>query len=255
MPAPLVVSVAARSRVERAREDQRRGRDDCPARVQPLADHVHVGHALLSLHVLGTVDVGVAVEQRGLGQPHLRERDPGVVEIIADCLVAHVLRRDTRHERAVLLPEVHKEGVGPVRFALHQEVRNHHGQVRGEPLGDPVLLGPIVGAVEEELLPPLVIDGRRVHHEAAVHACEALRQAEAAELALLLELVEERHLLRVAQGDDRASEEVELHREADAKARAYLGSKLGEQAMGHEEAFWLIAKVRELQRALAHQLS
>ena len=75
------------------------------------------------------------VEQRRPRHAHAVEGDPGVVEVVAGRLEAHVAR-----EHAVR-GHVHEEGVRAHALAVDGGVGQHHGLVRDVALADPVLLG------------------------------------------------------------------------------------------------------------------
>mmetsp|Transcript_46866 Transcript_46866/g.100927 ORF Transcript_46866/g.100927 Transcript_46866/m.100927 type:complete len:285 (-) Transcript_46866:682-1536(-) len=97
-PAHLVVAVLASAGIEAACEDQRRPGDDGSASVESLSDHVHRSDALLCLHVLALlIDVAISRQERRLGNAGILERDPGVVQVVADGLHAHVSHLDALH--------------------------------------------------------------------------------------------------------------------------------------------------------------
>jgi hypothetical protein len=112
---------------------------------------VEDGDALDLLHVLAVLDVGVAVEQGGAGEADAVEGDPGVVEVVADGLAAHVAVGDARDDAAADA-QVGEEGVRAEGLAVEAEVGHHDRLVGDEALGNPVLAGALVGGVEDEAL-------------------------------------------------------------------------------------------------------
>jgi hypothetical protein len=241
----LVVRVGLGHVEELGPERERGLGDGDAARVQPLADHLEGLDALRLEHVAarGLVDVAVAVEQRGPRHAHVVEGDPGVVEVVARRLDAHVARRHARRR------EIHQERVGADALVVDGRVSQDDGLVRDVALGDPVLEGPLARRVEHELLRLLVVRRRRLDDEPGLHAREALRQREAAELAPGLDVGHGRDLLRPADGEHRAEAEVVVHREADPEPGALADRVAREEPVGLEEAVGPVAQVRVLEEA------
>ena len=137
-----------------------------------------------------------------------------------------------------------------MRAAADDEDGDDDAARRDEALADPVLGGRGPRRVQLERLRVVVPRRRRLDDEAREHARLLLRQQEAAEVARALELVEHRTLVRAREPDDRAREQVELHREADAKPAQADG---GQEAMGEEELVGFVGHVGELEHARAHE--
>mmetsp|Transcript_30989 Transcript_30989/g.82345 ORF Transcript_30989/g.82345 Transcript_30989/m.82345 type:complete len:252 (+) Transcript_30989:988-1743(+) len=196
------------------------------------------------MHAVRTVcgNGGVAVQQSRPRQHHVVERETRIVQVISDGFGAHVLLRHTRNQRA-LSTKLHEESVWSQGSSIHNESGHDHGHVSREPLRNPYLLRIWVGTVEDKRAPGVIPLTHRVHHEATVHASKSLGETEASKSALRLHVVQTCHLVLVAQGKDRAREEVELDGETNAEARAHRSGILGKDGMRHEEAFRCIAKV------------
>merc|ERR1719391_1191129 len=141
-----------------------------------------------------------------------------------------------------------------MRFLLHHQSRNDHGVVRREALRNPVLLGPLGGAIDAEHLVAIIPSCGGFNDKATVDTRQALSEAKATEIPVLLHLVQERNLRWVAKGQDRPCEQVDLHGEPDAEAWADLRGVLGQQTVRLEELFGLVPQVRELQGSFLDEL-
>mmetsp|Transcript_18716 Transcript_18716/g.32547 ORF Transcript_18716/g.32547 Transcript_18716/m.32547 type:complete len:262 (+) Transcript_18716:527-1312(+) len=188
-PTLLGVRVPLRGLEQPAPERERRLRHRHAAREEALADHVEHGDAPHLLHVPPALDVRIAAQERALRDPDVRERDGGVVQVVADGLPPHVLQRHPRHHRPVP-PEVHQKRVGPARLPVQSEVGDDHCFVGDQPLRNPVLLRPPIRAVELERLTMFIPGCDRVDYQTRVHPSEFLRKAEATQLPALLHIIE-----------------------------------------------------------------
>ena len=73
-----------------------------------------------------------------------------------------------------------------------------------------------------------------------ISACAPLREPKATQLALLLHLIQYRHLIRATEPEHGASKQVVLHGEADPEAGPEVGGVLSQQTVRQEEAVRVI---------------
>ena len=81
---------------------------------------------------------------------------PGVVKVVSDRFLPHVIHDDTVDQLSVL-PEVHDEGVRALAFPANPQVCEDNSLVGGKTLGDPVLPCTLIGGVEVEGLSGVVV--------------------------------------------------------------------------------------------------
>mmetsp|Transcript_34667 Transcript_34667/g.103278 ORF Transcript_34667/g.103278 Transcript_34667/m.103278 type:complete len:397 (+) Transcript_34667:590-1780(+) len=220
-------------------------RDGDPASVQPLADHLK-GLDRLARQRVSAVGAHLCVprQERGARQRHAVERDPRVVEVVADSLRAHVARRDSRCQPPAGA-HVHQKGVRAFAFSADGKVGQDDRLVGHEALRDPVLVRPVrlahVG--QDEAVCALVEYRLCLHDQARLHAGELLRERKAAELAGGLDVVERRDLLVAPDGEHRPEAQVVVHREPDPEAGTLLHCVARKEAVRLEEAFGAVAEV------------
>ena len=252
--AHLRVAVSFRVREELLRERQRRLRHRDATGEEPLADHVHRANPLRLGHVLVPHHLPVPIEQSIAPHPEFIEAYPGVIEVDPRGLLTHVAGDDAGDESTCLgAANVDEKRVRSSIDSPDAKARDAHRLLRGESLGDPVLVRAVGGGVNDEGLKLRVPLGEGVDDEAGVDPGESLGEAEAAELARALDGVELGELLGSAEGDHGAGEEVELHGETDPETRAVVGGVLRQQAMGEEELARVVADVGELEGGAGDQ--
>jgi len=108
--------------------------------------------------------------------------------------------------------------VRPVALSADDQVCDDDAALGRVALRYPVLGRLVARRVQDELLRARVPLAGSLDDQSRQHARLRLCQQEAAQLARRLDVAQARHLLRSAQPDYRACEQVELDGEADAKA-------------------------------------
>mmetsp|Transcript_92536 Transcript_92536/g.261955 ORF Transcript_92536/g.261955 Transcript_92536/m.261955 type:complete len:204 (+) Transcript_92536:709-1320(+) len=184
--------------------------------------HIQRSDACHFLHKLPIHDIGVSVEQRRLGQDDMVEVHPDIVQVVpSDLLTGRGSEANCQTwDQFPIFAQFHEERVGPVRLAADPEVRGDDAQLGLVGRGDPVLRGTLVGGVQDEGPARRVPVADGVYDEARVDTGEPFCERKAAQLAFLLVSVEQRDLLRTADGGNVDAKEVVVRGEAEEKTIA-----------------------------------